>query len=262
MANKLNKPQKSFDELLKAYRIIIKESNLFKEFVDKLRPFIDQIDRIRCLAIGAIHDDFPARYQLAFLLEAHETIQKLKDEKVLVSIYDPVFTEEDILYIKKLGINWTIDEEHSIWNGNSDSTLFFLPHAPLNLTEIVLREECPKYWLANNIIQHTDRYTKQQLNDKYPLTSKLVNINLSIKNASKEAVLKKNTQNLDCFTTFTSKRKRRNNKLISKEPTIDYEAIKSYFNSCDIISTFENGSLLKEKPWNNSFSDLAFHIIV
>lgn len=66
---------KSFEEVLTAYRTTIKDSQMFKDLCEALDSYITDIDRIRCLAIGTFHDDTPAKYQLALLLELVDFIK-------------------------------------------------------------------------------------------------------------------------------------------------------------------------------------------
>lgn len=239
---------------------------MFEDLSSQIKPIARSIKAVRCLAIGSFTYDFPARYQLALLLEIVEYLKVFNEtDKLLVSIFDPVFIDEDENFIEQMGSTWTIDEKLPSTNFFSDSTFYFLPHAPLDLTENVLVKEMPKYYLANNVIQHTDRYTASQLHEKYPVISKLVYLIQKNQPLSKKDF---ESENLDAaadgFTTFVSKRNRKNkknNKYIFKEPTIDYYSITTYFKDAKVVTDFKNGESLKDKPWVNSFSDLTFHSI-
>ncbi|EDO18704.1 hypothetical protein Kpol_1055p61 [Vanderwaltozyma polyspora DSM 70294] len=261
---KVGKGVKPFEIQLQECRDVIRESVMFKEVTGKIKEF-NGIDRVRCLAIGDFQEDFPARYQLAFLLECLNWLREELASDLQVSIYDPVFSPENLKYLESLGPCWSIDSDPPAdWKDHTNTTLFFLPHAPLDLTETVIVQEHPKLWLANNLIQHTDRYTKSQLFEKYPTLSKLVHI-LS-ENESAALIENKNKDNKndddEGFTTFTSKKKKRSrNKNVYREPVIDYDSIDSYFKTCRLLTTFDNGTQLKNSPWNHSFSDLAFHVI-
>lgn len=256
-----------FSSKLNECRDIIRESLMFQDLKTILDSTANSIKAIRCLAIGSFTEDFPARYQLALLLEIIEYLEHTSDTpSIVVSVYDPVFTNQDKDFIKEKGLFWSIDETLPPKNFESDSTLFFLPHAPLDLTENILVKERPKYFLANNVIQHADRYTALQLNTKYPILSKLANMlnssqnkNIKTYNTNREDLLKD-----DGFIINVSKKKHRknkNNKYIFEEPHIDYSLIDSYFYACKILTNFNNGQHLKNQPWINSFSDLTFHII-
>ncbi|CCK69058.1 Ber1p KNAG_0B06290 [Huiozyma naganishii CBS 8797] len=245
---------KPFEEVLASFRNIIRDSKMFESLSKQLQPWMRNLTRIRCLAIGSFTEDIPARYQLALLLELSDLIKaETQGNTVSVSLYDPVFNESDLNFIEKMCTDWTVEKEVEGSKEDSESTLFFLPHAPLDLTESVLSREKPMYLLANNIISHTDRYTKVQLYEKYPLMCKLVYFSapdsLGIGTKAKH----------DGFSTFIPKRKRKNNKYILKEPEIDFQKVDSYFTTCTVVYDFENGQQLRNQPWVNSFSDLCLH---
>ncbi|KAG0672369.1 hypothetical protein C6P45_003053 [Maudiozyma exigua] len=248
-----------FEEVLQSYRDVVHESEMFINLQKELTEYKKDIENIRCLAIGSFSDDFPARYQLALLLELIQVLTE-EDKTIRVSIYDPIFNETDFKYIKTAYPTWVTTETVDKEIFNPKSTLYFLPHAPLDLTEFILRTEEPKLYLANNIVQHTDRYTKSQLNEKYPLLSKLLNV----LEAQKQKEPKKDpvSSASDGFTAFVSKRNRKQkSKYKFVEKRIDYESIPSNFSKCTIKTTFSDGKLLKDKPWVNSFSDLTMHVI-
>ncbi|CCD27160.1 Ber1p NDAI_0J02680 [Naumovozyma dairenensis CBS 421] len=264
----------TFDEVLNSYRQIINASSMFEDLINSLNPYKTKIKLIRCLAIGSFHQDLPARYQLALLLEiiqylsSHSTDNNNNEQQsITVSIYDPIFDKDDLDYIstKQQKENWKLEESMPFVSSN-DLTLFFLPHAPLNLTETILNIERPKLCLANNIITHTDRYTKLQLFEKYPFISKLVH---SLESTTQPIIPKDIETENDQFETFISKKNKRRNRnnnnkhIIYKEPTIDYDSIDTYFKNCSILTDFNNGKLLKDikNTWINSFSDLTLHLI-
>ncbi|QLL33289.1 hypothetical protein HG536_0E02000 [Torulaspora globosa] len=250
-----------FQDRLDACRDVIRGSAMLRELREALAPYADSIDKIRCLALGSFHEDVPARYQLALLLEIESFLRDEGKKTISVSLYDPVFTADDIEYIHQRGPNYTVDQSppNGFQDANSKQILYFLPHAPLDLTEQVLIAEQPRLLLANNIVEHTDRYTKARLHEKYPMLSKLLHV------LERAATVPDSTQANavdvdDQFKSFVSKKKRRNKKVF-KEPVIDYDSVKSYFNNCSIITDFQAGALLRDQPWINSFSDLTFHHI-
>ncbi|GAV52563.1 hypothetical protein ZYGR_0AG05540 [Zygosaccharomyces rouxii] len=243
--------KRDFSEVLGEYRHEIKKSQMFKELCQSLEAYRQHIVRVRCLAIGSFHEEFPAKWQLALLMEV---LDYLNASNPSVSLYDPVFTEEDLRFVSLLE-GWSVDERISPeWIKDSSRTLFFLPHAPLDLTELVLGKEQPKYWLANHFVAHTDRYTKLQLFETYPLISKLVN-SLSETDSPRDQAASQ-----DEFTTFVSRRRRKNRQTY-QEPKLDYSSIGSSFQKCQLLQDFQRGELLKDQPWINSFSDLALHLI-
>lgn len=243
-----------FQDVLQDYRDEIKKSVMFKELCRSLNPYCANISKIRCLAIGSFYEEFPAKWQLALLMELIDYLEEEgKKHSILVSVYDPAFTERDLQFVSQLE-RWSVDKHlKTEWEEEHDQILFFLPHAPLDLTELVLDREQPKYWLANHLLAHTDRYTKRQLFEKYPLISKLVN------GLSEDSQAQKVTQD-NAFTTFVPRRKRKN-RQVYQEPKLDYSRINSKFDRCKVLQNFQQGSLLRDQPWINSFSDLALQLI-
>lgn len=250
------KAEDQFQKRLDECRDVVRNSSMFGELRQVLVEYADTIDKIRCLALGSFHEDLPARYQLALLLEIENVVKCDNVKKVAVSLFDPAFTIEDMNFIQKRGSSWTVEESlnEDFKCADTKQVLYFLPHAPLDLTELVLIREKPSLFLANNIVAHTDRYTKARLHEKYPVLGKL----LHVLDAKKQVSV---TEDDDQFKTFISKKKKRKNKYVFREPVIDYDSVESYFDRCSMITTFQGGSLLKEKPWINSFSDLTFHLI-
>lgn len=252
------------NSVIDSYREVIRKSDLFGKTIECLQSY--NISKIRCLALGSFAEEFPAKYQLALLLEILDNINTIKE----VSLYDPVFNEVDKLFIKEQS-NWHIvEQEHYQDTGNCGETLFYMPHAPLDLTEEVIKREKPKLILGNEMSQHTDRYTEKQLYDKYPLLSKLV---YGSKNYSKVSNPKINVSaEGDGFVRQESKKSRRRKNKWHIEPTvIDYSSVPSYFADGLIMitnykssSTSEDGEnttvdLIKkgQEQWNHSFSDLS-----
>ncbi|SCV04675.1 LANO_0G11672g1_1 [Lachancea nothofagi CBS 11611] len=240
----------TFEDSLSERRDTIKKSKMLKILFTQLNPHAREISKIRCLAIGSFNEEFAALYQLALLLELVELLGEDKECPLRVSVYDPVFTDADKKFIETLGTSWSVDEK-SPWDSEDDSkVLFFLPHAPLDLTERIVIAEEPRILLANHIVKHVDRYTKLQLFQKYPVLAKL-NQALAHNDAHKDSE----------FKPFMSKRNRRKQKNKVQQDTIDYDQIKSYFKSVEILTDFDNGDLLIDQPWINSFSDMALHEI-
>ncbi|AJV49162.1 Ber1p [Saccharomyces cerevisiae YJM451] len=254
-------PAKAFEEIVQTNRDVLKKSAFLSDLLENLQPHLNNIKKIRCVAIGNFKEDFPATYQFALLLEIIDYIKSEDERDVVVSLYDPIFTKEEIQYLKSLGSKWLIEEEFSENDAiDYESVLYFLPHAPLDLTENILSSQRPHLWLANNMISHTDRYTKAKLCENYPNLGKLVHYLQT--NAPPEV---KKAHDVDGFATFIPKRKRKNRNNSSKlkvtPSDIDYDSIAPKFKSCQILTDFDEGKYLKEKPWINSFSDLTLHAI-
>ncbi|KAL3234450.1 hypothetical protein RNJ44_03212 [Nakaseomyces bracarensis] len=237
------------DIKLDKYREVLHSSKLFSELKECLDKF--RIVKIRCLALGSFSEEFPAKYQLSLLLEILDCI----GTNVKVSIYDPAFNDKDEKYIAHK--HWQIVETEEHVDSTDGVTLFYMPHAPLDLTEEVIKREKPQLILGNELSQHTDRYTERQLYEKYPVLSKLVYNSkhynrVSISEDDKDGFVKQESR----------KSRRRKNKWCLNGSSIDYSSVESYFNDgVNLITNFRSADIdaIKEgqEQWNHSFSDLA-----
>lgn len=216
----------------------MQQSELVKETLDLLRD--KGITKIRCLALGLPFHTINALYQLAYVAVLTE---KLGIEALEVSLFDPVFDEHDRDLL--VGMKYKVSE---LYEQTDSNTLYFLPHAPLELTDHVLAEFKPRWLLGNDVAAHTDRLTKKELHDKYRLISLLHNL-----------VAASETNVPDNGFVPVSRRKKnrkRQNKLVYEDPKIEYDYESTYFSSATIMR-------LKhiEGCWGNSFTDLALHHI-
>jgi len=215
---------------------ILEDSKLYQNVITSLTPH--KFSKIRCVALGSPSQEAPALYQLALLQLICENFEiKAQD----VSLFDPVFTSLDNDFFTSL--QYEINDEYL--PNDTDDVLFFLPHAPLSLTDKVICSQRPKLLLANNLQTHTDRLTKLELFEKYPLISKLVSL-----------LGNKNDSDADGFEHVVKKKNRRQKNKFA-EPIIDHSKTESYFENIELKSYKE----FEEGEWLNSFTDLAFHKI-
>lgn len=87
------------------------------------------ISEIICFGLGKIGECTIARYQFALLLCLKELYN------VDVYVYDPIFSENDISLLNHFGINIlekNLEGKYKIIN--RETTLFYLPHCPKQLT--------------------------------------------------------------------------------------------------------------------------------
>lgn len=222
---------KTLEKLL-VYRLELRKSKLLAQTIAafELAP---KFSRIRCLALGSPCDSKPALYQLGYILELAEYLGVTDED---ISFYDPVFNENDKEVLKL----WSIEESYT--PKNIDTTLFFLPHAGLDLTEVILNENRPRWMLANNLITHTERLSQQKLHDTYETISTLVKV-------------MENKQEVKKTDEFVTVKKKRNKKYVFTEPEIVYDYDKVYFSSFKM-------TVLTSDIGENAFTDLSFQHIV
>lgn len=276
----LKSPEEKYEENIPKFRATIRRSDLLAELKEVLST--KKITHIRCLALGNFMDDTPATYQFALLLELIQWLESKSqdtnksfskesangqeniEKEVFISIYDPIFTQQEKQYLTNLnkhnpGQTWSIDD-HNVWPDlDSSRILYFLPHADLELTEYIIKHDHPQLLLGNHIVQHTDRFTSRQLFETFPHLSKLKSV-LDVKTAVPID---------DGFQTQQKpnhKRRNRRNKAgsqlaLAQADQIDYSQLDTYFKKCVILCDFKNGSSLRDHPWQNAFSDLTLHFI-
>ncbi|KAG7664983.1 uncharacterized protein J8A68_001511 [[Candida] subhashii] len=233
------------------FQTTILNSKLFTEISTTLSSTLPpkSITSIRCLALGSPTDSTPAKYQLSLLLQL---IPLLNTPELIttISFYDPIFTELDIQLIKTLLPTAIIQQEYTPPIPNT--TLYFLPHAPLDLMEEILKVDKPAYLLCNDLISHTDRLTKRKLSEQYPTIAVCVEYLTKSEQTT-------TAEGGDGFIPVTKKR-RNKKKGVFVEPEIVYDFDGVYFKGVE-RERFDHGSD-KGDPWGNSFSDLAYHYII
>ncbi|KAK6462912.1 hypothetical protein DFJ63DRAFT_98960 [Scheffersomyces coipomensis] len=225
---------------LKKFQAILEESDFFKETKEIIRN--EKFTYIRCLALGSPSSMKTPLFQLAYVIII---LNELEIEFKNLSFYDPVFTsvDEDLL-VTQLGA--TIDKEIPT-HFEANSTLYFLPHAPIELMNTLLDSIRPHYLLCNDVVSHTDGYTKLKLFEKYPKVSALLNV------TNQDQKVKPDEEP---FVVPKSRNKKKKGQFI--EPVIDYTTVDVYFKSCRIIRLNHAN---KDQNWGTAFSDLSYHII-
>lgn len=227
-------------ERLDLFRKTIQLSKLLEQTHTLLKD--SNITKIRCLALGSPTESTPALYQLAYVLEIAEKLDVLPRK---VSHHDPVFTNEDKLLLHS--VENVVEEEYK--DPEPASTLYFLPHAGLDLTNVIIESWKPRLLLANNLITHTDRISKLKLHEQYPQLSLLANL-VALPNSPKEDTSE--------FTTVVRKQRknRKNATRVFQPPKIEYDYSEAYFTAVK-VEPLDN----LEGPWLNAFTDLTLHII-
>lgn len=113
--------------------------------------------------------------------------------------------------------------------------LFFLPHASLELTDHLISTYKVSHLLANDVVAHTDRLTKKKLYDSFRALSYLK--------------LLLDAPAVD--TGFQTVKKKRRNRQVFQEPDLQHDPM--YFTAATVKRLPSGG------PWDNAFTDLAFH---
>lgn len=226
---------------LKLYEEIVENSVIFRESVDALKslPF----SHIRCLALGSPTESIPSLYQLAYL---NKIRQYLEVGEPSISLYDPIFTDIDVHLLTGI-LRFEVGEN---FDNPGEKTLFFLPHASLELTEQVLAESQPLWLLGNDITAHSIRLPKLKLHEKYRTVSLLANLLEKNSNAEKKSV------QYDGFEEPMTKTRRRKHRQQQPVPVINFDYSGCYFSSASMKPLTDT-----EGPWGNAFSSLSLHLL-
>lgn len=91
---------------------------------------------VLCLGLGSPSASRDARAQLAFLLAICDD---LRIARANVSVYDPVFAEDDVALLAALGVARLTEDRRGRFRAASP-TVAFMPHCDLQLYENLLRE--------------------------------------------------------------------------------------------------------------------------
>lgn len=109
--------------------------DLEEQGLNNIEKKTKSLTEIRCLALGSPTEADNPRYQLALLL-----LLKKKFNIERITAWDPEFTEKDNDLLKSFDIQVVevldLPNDDKIWQ----SYLWYLPHAPLSLTESFLRK--------------------------------------------------------------------------------------------------------------------------
>lgn len=224
---------------LKGREAKVAESKLLKDLIDLLEPI--KFNRIRCLALGSPSTEFQALYQLALL--------KLLTDKLSidsVTCYDPVFTDSDTQLLE--GLRFSVDSMELDDPAIVSSTLYYMPHVPRSFTETFIKDIQPTYILGNDLTVTAGSLSKVKFLEQLPTLATLLHLAAGEDQKPKD----------DGFSVVSSRRRKKSSKLVYKEPVLEYPVDEVYFRGVEITRITSDSDL----PWKDSFSDMAFNIIL
>ncbi|KAH8107196.1 SRR1-domain-containing protein [Cristinia sonorae] len=129
---------------------------------------------VLCLGLGSPSSSRDARAQLVFLLEICDRIS-LDPSKV--SVYDPVFSEEDEQLLESVSIRRLTENRAPYPLPNP--TIVFMPHCDLHLYENLIHENWTTdrmsrlLLIANRLSEYVDSIPSQKLAADFPCISRL-----------------------------------------------------------------------------------------
>ncbi|KDQ60616.1 hypothetical protein JAAARDRAFT_555598 [Jaapia argillacea MUCL 33604] len=128
-----------------------------------------------CLGLGSPSTSVNARLQLGFLLRLCEDFG-ISHRKV--SVYDPVFTQSDVLFLEELQFSVPCNSTGS--QKTAPPTVLFMPHCDLHLYEHIFRQHWEKECLANMVLianvlgQYLESNPSHKLSSDCPCLSRIV----------------------------------------------------------------------------------------
>ncbi|KAJ7109211.1 SRR1-domain-containing protein [Mycena epipterygia] len=150
---------------------------------DHLTAHSVSCSQILCLGLGSPSSSPNSRAQLAFLLEICESMDI---EHANVSVYDPVFSDEDRALFQELEISVSAENKASVLGEGRYSldspTILWMPHCDLELYENVLRanwsrEQLPYVILISNRLgDYVDSNPKHKLETRAPCLLRLESV--------------------------------------------------------------------------------------
>lgn len=148
--------------------------HLLQEALKRLGSFTNDSTgvHILCLGLGSPNASVNARMQLALLLDICDALS-IKPSQV--SIYDPVFSEEDLEFLKRLEFDLLSEaskpETHVI---STFPTILYMPHCDREVYESVLRSNwTPRglsevILLANRLMDYVENQPERRLQAESP----------------------------------------------------------------------------------------------
>lgn len=236
-------------EKLQKHETAIAASPFYTRTVSVLRPL--NFTHIRCLALGSPTQEFQALYQLAYL---KLLVVEFDIPEAHISLYDPAFSPADILFLTS-ELQYLVEspEQYTPSLEIANKTLHYMPHAPRSLTELILCQQKPCWFLANDFSVTMGTLTKARFLEEYPTLATLVHLFEKKRKDSPEL-----TDTSDGFAPVVLRRRRnRPRKNVYVEPELEYNH-DTYF--CDV--TIERLETDFDAVWKDSFSDLALNVIV
>ncbi|GEQ67536.1 hypothetical protein JCM33374_g1201 [Metschnikowia sp. JCM 33374] len=254
---------RTLQEKLEKHEQSIASSGLFTHTISALKPL--QFTKIRCLALGSPTSEFQALYQLAYLkLIALE----FNIDAEQVSLYDPAFSNDDT-YFLSTELHYVIESPENFCPDlkSTSQMLYYMPHSPRSLTETILTEFKPRWFLANDFSVTMGTLTKAKFLSELPNLANLVHLyekqkgekNMKNTHDNQKGKPDEDSNNNDGFAPVVSRRRRNRPKnIVYVEPELVYDSQNTYFCGLEIERIQGDANA----PWKDSFSDLALNVII
>ncbi|KAK2460614.1 hypothetical protein APHAL10511_007084 [Amanita phalloides] len=116
--------------------LVVMHQNRYTDIIDEsIKELEVSITDVICLGLGSPSSSRNARVQLAFLLKICDC---LLIERHRISIYDPIFSQDDLLLLRELNLTVLSDNENGLHSMQS-SAIVYMPHCDMGLYENLLK---------------------------------------------------------------------------------------------------------------------------
>ncbi|OSD02870.1 hypothetical protein PYCCODRAFT_1366940 [Trametes coccinea BRFM310] len=146
-----------------------------RESIEEAFAASDAAPEVLCLGLGSPASSRDARAQLAFLLAACDD---LSIDRTRVSVYDPVFTDEDLQLLAQYRLTHLPENRRASY-GLETPTIVFMPHCDLQLYENLLhanwsQSSLPNVLLiANRLSEYAENIPSRTLASEHPCVARL-----------------------------------------------------------------------------------------
>lgn len=233
---------------------ILKTSKVFEQVLKSI--VIVQIKKIRCLGLGAVADSLHAMYQLCLLSLIVDHFKEVKEiEELEVSLWDPIFTEVDRKFLSER-LKYEVVEDKNDKEAVK-STLFYMPHFPIEVLEKFITDTEPEYLLSNDLTVYANKFTDSKFFELYPNSARIAKLIAEQEDKLNEKGVPPKAADNDEFQVITKKKQRKRRNAIKYTPAVvNYNLESAFFKKITMERVTEGGSL--SNAWDSAFTDLSF----
>ena len=270
-------------EKLARHREALQKSSVAEEVLTALDTKSQPPRIVRCIGLGSPTSSAAAVYQLALL----QLIVDTGDDTV-VSLWDPAFSREDIELFTQLG--YVVEEKLSYTKvvagaktnteaeveaetdakaeveaevevevcanvgagADSNTTLYYMPHLPIDVLETIIATEHPTRMLTNDLSVYTFKYTDAKYFELYPNCARIAHLTSSTKATTISSPD-------DGFVVVKKSRPRSRSRKAYVPPAVEYDMDSAFFLTA-IASRITSGQNTHSE-WDAAFTDTSYYTL-
>ena len=268
-------------EKLARHREALQKSSVAEEVLTALDTRSQPLRIVRCIGLGSPTSSTAAVYQLALL----QLIVDTGDDTV-VSLWDPVFSREDTELFTQLG--YVVEEKLSHTqvvagaktnteaeveaetdakaeveaevevcvdvdaDADSSTTLYYMPHLPIDVLETIIATEHPTRMLTNDLSVYTFKYTDAKYFELYPNCARIAHLTSSTKATTISSPD-------DEFVVVKKSRPRSRSRKAYVPPAVEYDMDSAFFLTA--IATRITTGQNTHSEWDAAFTDTSYYTL-